>query len=95
MLGGAPAGVNDWTGGSLGNYLTALGVADALARQYHNPREQPLVQDLSQSVWASESPEQYEAAGFIHGPGNTVDVVVVLASALSWNGTFAPAIQSP
>lgn len=95
MLDGAPSSVNDWTGGSLGSYLTPLGLAQAMAHQYTNPAEQPLVHDLSNTVWQSTSPEQYEAVGYIPGPSHAVYAVVVLANALPWNGSFAPTITSP
>lgn len=95
ILDGSPISVNDWTGGSLGNYLTALGVADALARAYANPQQAPLVQELAGSVWKSQSPEQYEAAGYVAGPGHAVYAVVILASALAWSGTLNPVIVHP
>ena len=91
----APASVFDWTGGSLTNYLTTDGLAAALDRAYHNPKDSTLVTLLTSQVWQSQSPEQYEALGYIPGPGHTVDAVSILISGLPWNGSFAPTVTSP
>ncbi len=90
FLGGQPCTVNDWTGGGIGNYLTPLGLAQAMARAYSNPHEASLVHVLTNAVWKSESPEQYEAIGYVRGPHHMVDAVVVMASGLSWNHHFSP-----
>ncbi len=91
----APASVFDWTGGSLTNYLTTDGLAGALQRAYQNPKDAALVSLLQGQVWQSQSPEQYEALGYVPGPGNTVDAVAILISGLAWNGSFAPTVITP
>ncbi len=95
VLRGAPVSVSDWTGGGLGNYLTTLGLADALAKSYNSPRQAPLIRDLSSRLWRTESPEQYDLVGYVHVPGYPVLAVVLFASATAWNGHYAPAILSP
>ncbi|PSR23979.1 MAG: D-alanyl-D-alanine carboxypeptidase/D-alanyl-D-alanine-endopeptidase [Sulfobacillus acidophilus] len=95
LMNHSPMSVTDWTGGAIGNYLTALGVAQALTNAYHHSGEQPVVRLLSAQVWESTSPEQYEAAGYVDGPGQTLDAIVVLASSLKWTGQLAPQILSP
>lgn len=91
----APASVFDWTGGSLTNYLTTDGLAGALDRAYHNPKDGALVSLFKSQVWQSESPEQYEALGYIPGPGNAMDAVSILISGLPWSGSFAPTVTAP
>ena len=95
LLRGQPSTINDWTGGAIGNYLTPLGLAQAMARAYSNPHEAPLVHVLTGAMWKSESPEQYEAVGYVNGPRHIVDAVVVMASGLSWNHHFAPRLFHP
>lgn len=95
VLRGAPVSVSDWTGGGLGNYLTAQGLADALATSYHNARQAPLTRALSLRLWRTESPEQYDLVGYIRTPGYPVLAVVLFASATHWTGHFTPTILSP
>lgn len=95
FLGGQPSSLSDYTGGSLGSYLTPLSLADALAHQYRNRSEMPLVRSLNRSIWKVEAPEQYEALGYVHGPDHATYAVVVMATGLKWNGQFAPHIVHP
>lgn len=95
LLNGSPTSVSDWTGGGIGNYLTPLGTARAMARLYKNPRQSPLTRALSQGLWRSTSPEQYDALGYVTAPDHRVFAVVVMASATAWNGTMTPQILHP
>ncbi len=85
-LNGVTSDVNDWTGASLENYLTAEGVAHALTVAYHTPADHPFVNWLSHQAFLGRAPEQEELMAYVRGPGTTVYGVVALASGLPWTG---------
>lgn len=95
LLGAAPSSVGDWTGAGIGNYLTAEGVAHALLLAYHTPQDAPLVHDLATRLFETASPEQYEALGYVKGPGHPPWVVVILAQSTHYTGSLTPTILSP
>lgn len=94
LMGASPNYLVEPTGVAADNYLTPRGVTALLTASWKNPADAPLTHFLSHSLWRSQSPEEYDVAGYLTLPNHETYAVCLMISGLLWNHHFTANVLS-
>lgn len=94
LMGANPNYLVEPTGVAADNYLTPRGVTALLTASWKNSADAPLTYFLSHSLWRSQSPEEYDVAGYLNLPNHETYAVCLMVSGLLWNHHFTANVLS-